>query len=149
MKTKIYTLFLGTICIINSHLHGQSDTNNCFLYDYEPATAVIPEAMSAEKPTQRPSVKVTLTDDTIGRVSNYVFGNAIAAWAGAHDDPTLVEGVKFLAPTLIRFPGGSWSDGYFWNGLPSDLPDSIYDGTTYNSTTGLATKVKFWGQTYP
>ncbi|RPH73247.1 T9SS C-terminal target domain-containing protein, partial [bacterium] len=34
-----------------------------------------------------------------------------------------------------RFPGGSWSDIYFWNGIPADLPDSVYDGTTYNEAT--------------
>ncbi len=146
MNTKIYRFFLATILIINFNIYGQS-YNNCFLEDYEPDTAVIPEAVDAEKPAEKPSVIVTLTGDTIGKVSKYVFGNAIAAWCGAHDNPTLVEGVELLAPTLIRFPGGSWSNGYFWNGLPSDLPDSIYDGTTYNSTTHTATKIKFWGQT--
>ena len=146
MNSKIYSLLLGIFVIINSSLYGQSDTN-CFLYDYEPDTAVIPESVAAEKPVQRPSVKVSLTGDTIGKISRYVFGNAIAAWAGAHDNPTFLEGVEKLAPTLIRFPGGSWSDGYFWNGVPSDLPDSIYDGTTYDQTTQTATKVKFWAQT--
>jgi len=146
MNIKNNILLLGTIMTISSTLYGQSDTS-CFLYDYEPDTAVIPESVVAEKPTERPSVKVSLTGDTIGKISKYVFGNAIAAWAGAHDNPTLVEGVGLLAPTLIRFPGGSWSDGYFWNGLPSDLPDSIYDGTTYNQATQTATKVKFWAQT--
>ena len=146
MNIKIYAVLLITILTISSTLYGQSDTS-CFLYDYEPDTAVIPESVVAEKPAQRPSVKVSLTGDTIGKISKYVFGNAIAAWAGAHDNPTFVEGVEKLAPTLIRFPGGSWSDGYFWNGVPSDLPDSIYDGTTYNQTTQTATKVKFWAQT--
>jgi hypothetical protein len=103
--------------------------------------------VTAQKPLEPASVIVTINDDTLGKISKYVFGNAIAAWAGAHDNPTLVEGVELLAPTLIRFPGGSWSNGYFWNGVPSDVPDSIYDGTTYNSTTKTATKIKFWGQT--
>jgi hypothetical protein len=147
MNAKIYTLFLGTICMINLHLHGQSDTSNCFLYDYEPDTAIIPESVAAEKPAGSPSIKITLTGDTIGKVSRYVFGNAIAAWAGAHNNPELVEGVGLLAPTLIRFPGGSWSNGYFFNGVPTDVPDSIYDGTSYNSTTQTARKNKFWGQT--
>jgi hypothetical protein len=144
MKKNIYIFFLGTIFISNANLYGQSNTN-CFLNDFVPKTAVIPEAVGAEKPTGQASVIVRLKGDTIGKVSKYVFGNAIAAWAGAHDNPKLVEGTKLLAPTLIRFPGGSWSNGYFWNGVPSDVPDSIYDGTTYNGST--AKKNKFWGQT--
>jgi len=44
--------------------------------------------------------------------------------------PVFVENVKTLDPTLIRFPGGSWSDIFFWNGRPSDIPDSLYDGIT-------------------
>ena len=80
--------------------------------------------MTAAKPTEPASVTVTINSDTLGKISKYVFGNAIAAWAGAHNNPTLIEGVEFLAPTLIRFPGGSWSNGYFWNGVPPDVPDS-------------------------
>lgn len=80
--------------------------------------------MTAAKPTEPASVTVTINSDTLGKISKYVFGNAIAAWAGAHNNPTLIEGVEFLAPTLIRFSGGSSSNGYFWNGVPPDVPDS-------------------------
>ena len=146
MKIKNYILVTGAVCLINPYLCAQGDTS-CFLYDYEPKAAVIPEAVAAEKPGDRPSVIVSFQGDTIGKISKYVFGNAIAAWAGAHDNPTLVEGIAKLAPTLIRFPGGSWSNGYFWNGVPTDVPDSIYDGTTYNGITKTAKKNKFWGQT--
>jgi hypothetical protein len=132
--------------LINFNLYGQS-SENCFLDDFELKTAEIPDAVNAVKPIDPPSVIVTIESDTLGKISKYVFGNAIAAWCGAHDNPTLVEGIELLAPTLIRFPGGSWSNGYFFNGVPSDVPDSIYDGTTYNSTTKTATKTKFWGQT--
>jgi hypothetical protein len=134
------------IFLINFNLYGQSN-ENCFLDDFESKTAEIPQAVTAAKPLEPASVIVTINKDTLGKISKYVFGNAIAAWAGAHDNPTLVDGIELLAPTLIRFPGGSWSNGYFWNGVPSDVPDSIYDGTTYNSTTGTAKKNKFWGQT--
>lgn len=146
MKKIIYLIFIGTIFLINANLFGQN-AENCFLDDFRSKTAEIPQAVAAVKPTNPASVAVTLNSDTLGRISKYVFGNAIAAWAGAHNNPTLVEGIWRLAPTLIRFPGGSWSNGYFWNGVPSDVPDSIYDGTTYNSTTKTAKKNKFWGQT--
>jgi len=146
MNTKIFSLLLGTIVIINSSLFGQSDTN-CFLYDFKPDTAVIPASVDAAQPTDNISVIVTLEGDTLGKISKYVFGNAIAAWYGSHEDPELIENTALFAPTLIRFPGGSWSNGYFFDGVPADVPDSIYDGTTYNQTTGTATKIKFWGQT--
>jgi len=131
----------------NINLTFSQSNDNCFLNDFEPKIASIPPSENTEKPSGTATVTVTLEGDTLGKISKYIFGNAIAAWAGAHDNPTLVEGVQILAPTLIRFPGGSWSNGYFWNGVPTDVPDSIYDGTTYNQTTGTAKKNKFWGQT--
>jgi hypothetical protein len=146
MNRIIYIIFWGTTFLINLNLYGQNN-ENCFLNDFELKTAVIPAAVNAAKPVEPASVIVTIQGDTLGKISKYVFGNAIAAWAGAHNNPLLVEGIGLLAPTLIRFPGGSWSNGYFWNGLPSDLPDSIYDGQTYNSTTKTAKKNQFWGQT--
>ncbi|MBN2514381.1 MAG: hypothetical protein JXB18_15685, partial [Sedimentisphaerales bacterium] len=146
MNRLIYSILVTAALIVNFNLYGQNNVN-CFLDDFQLKTAEIPPAVNAVKPDESASVSVTIQGDTLGKISKYVFGNAIAAWAGAHDDPIFVEGVKTLAPTLIRFPGGSWSDGYFWNGLPSDLPDSIYDGTTYNTSTQTAEKIKFSGQT--
>ena len=146
MNRIIYIFFWGATFLINFSLYGQS-TENCFLNDFELKMAEIPQASNAVKPTKPASDTVTIQGDTLGKISKYVFGNSIAAWAGAHDNPLLVEGIGLLAPTLIRFPGGSWSNGYFWNGVPTDVPDSIYDGTTYNSTTKTASKNKFWGQT--
>lgn len=146
MKKIMFLIFFGVIIQINSFLYGQDD-ENCFLYNFEPDTAVIPQATDATKPAEPVSVLVTISRDTLGKVSKYVFGYAIAAWAGAHDDPKLIENIELLTPSLIRFPGGSWSNGYFWNGVPTDVPDSILDGTTYNSSTGAVKKSKFWGQT--
>ena len=44
--------------------------------------------------------------------------------------PTLMQYMKDLAPHIIRGPGGSLSDVYFWNdtsSAPADAPDSILD----------------------
>jgi hypothetical protein len=147
MNKSIFSILVITVFFLNMNLTFSQNEEDCFLNDFEQRIASIPPSVNAEKPSDSATVTVTIKGDTLGKISKYVFGNAIAAWAGAHDNPTLVEGVELLAPTLIRFPGGSWSNGYFWNGVPSDVPDSIYDGTTYNSTTKTATKIKFWGQT--
>jgi hypothetical protein len=142
MNKKIYTIFLGTILIINSN-YGQ--VNNCFLNDFEPKTAVIPQSIDTVKPTKKVSVILRLKPDTIGKVSKYVFGNALAAWCGSYTDAQLVKNTKLLAPTLLRFPGGSWADGWFFNKVPKDVPDSVYDGTTYNNSSIKGTKKNAFG----
>lgn len=114
------------------------DSTNCFLQDYYPKYAAVPSYVDSQKVTDAPTVTVTINGaDTLGEVSNYVFGNAVAVWVGPDvNNPTLVGYLQMLSPTFIRFPGGSWSDIYFWNGIPGDLPPSIPDGTTYNYSTG-------------
>lgn len=121
------------MCVFTTPLFAQNA--NCFLTDFQPKTAVIPVSQSASKPTAAPTVVVTVTADTLGEISKYVFGNAIAAWMGNNTgNPVFVKNVQALNPSLIRFPGGSWGDIFFWNGNPTDVPDSIYDGTTKGKT---------------
>jgi hypothetical protein len=120
-----------------------AQNTNCFLDDFAPKTAKIPISTAANKTTSTPTVTVTLTPDTLGKISKYVFGNAIAVWVGNNtDNATFVKNTQLLNPSLIRFPGGSWSNIFFWNGRPTDLPDSIYDGTTgkKGSFTGISGK---------
>lgn len=131
-KLKLITFL---VIIFSPALSLFAQQTNCFLEDFAPKNAVIPASVSAEKTSSAPTVTVTLTSDTLAEVSKYVFGNAIAVWMGNNTDKTnFVKNTQALAPTLIRFPGGSWSNIYFWNGKPSDIPDSIYDGTTRKKT---------------
>jgi hypothetical protein len=146
MKKTFLTFFLGTIILLNSNLLGQ--VNNCFLYDYQPKAAVIPASVDSLKPSRKYTVILRLKNDTICKVSKYVFGNAIAAWCGSYTDPALIKYTKVMAPTLIRFPGGTWSDGWFMDKIPTDLPDSVYDGSKYNGVSITATpKNAFGGHT--
>jgi len=135
MQKRIYSIVCFCLsCILTSTLFGQSA--NCFLMDFQPKPAVIPLSIPAERITAGPTVGINLSSDTITPISKYIFGNAIAVWMGnVIDDPTFVNQTKTLAPTLIRFPGGSWSDIFFWNGRPADLPDSLYDGITGKKAT--------------
>jgi hypothetical protein len=128
LKTK-FTTSLGIVFVSAISLFAQNA--NCFLEDFAPKNATIPISVVANKTTNTPTVTVTLTADTIGKISKYVFGNALAVWMGNNTgNATFVKNVQALNPSLIRFPGGSWSNIFFWNGRPTDLPDSIYDGTT-------------------
>lgn len=127
-KLKI-TAPLGIVMICITSLSAQN--TNCFLEDFAPKNAVIPASVSANKTADAPTVTVTLSADTLGKISKYVFGNALAVWMGNNTgNTTFVKNVQALNPSLIRFPGGSWSDIFFWNGKPNDVPDSVYNGTT-------------------
>jgi len=133
VQCKVSSL-LFSIFVCATSLYGQNP--NCFLEDFAPKNATIPISVSANKTVNSPTVTVTLSSDTLGKISKYVFGNAIAVWVGNNtDNTTFVKNTQLLNPSLIRFPGGSWSNIFFWNGAPSDVPDSIFDGTTYNGTT--------------
>jgi alpha-L-arabinofuranosidase len=47
-----------------------------------------------------------------------LIGTNIAVWdyATRYFDPKTLELLKEWEPALIRIPGGSWSDAYYWNG---------------------------------
>jgi hypothetical protein len=128
-KIKIMTtLYIAIMFVSSFSLFAQN--TNCFLEDFEPKNATIPISAIANKTTSDPSVIVTLTADTLGKISKYVFGNATAVWIGNITGETkFVENTKLLNPSLIRFPGGSWSNIFFWDGAPSDVPDSAYDSS--------------------
>jgi hypothetical protein len=133
IKTKIIALCLTTMSVSFLSLFAQN--TNCFLEDFAPKTANIPISRLTNKTTDVPTVTVTISADTLGKISRYIFGNAIASWMGNTTSSTLfVKNTKALNPSLIRYPGGSWGDIFFWNGKPTDVPDSIYDGMTGKKT---------------
>ncbi len=130
MKIRCQML-LSAICLFTTiPLFGQGSVN-CFLKDFEPKNATIPPYEDVVKTSAAPTVTVAInTSDTLGKISKYIFGNAVAVWVAQNqNNPELISHLQKLSPTLIRYPGGSWSDIYFWNGNHGDLPTTIPDGT--------------------
>ncbi len=121
-----FILFLAGF--VNS-LFSQN-VENCFLEDFELKTAALPPYEDVEKITDTEAVTVTVNSaDTLGKISKYIFGNAIAVWMSDNvNNATVRNYLSKLNLSHIRFPGGSWSDVYFWNGNPGDLPNTIPDG---------------------
>lgn len=124
MKYYFIIMYNIILFIATFPIFGQ-EGDNCFLEDFEPKNAIIPPHQDFDKPSESASVTITInTADTIGKVSKYIFGNALAAWLGNDVyNPVLIDHLQKLAPTLIRYPGGSWSDIFFWNGIPEDIPE--------------------------
>jgi hypothetical protein len=115
-----------------------------FLNDWQPKTIAVPEYTDVIKPTATPNVTITVNSgDTITRVSKYLFGNNTNLWMGQLVTETdLMTNITNLKPNMLRAPGGSVSDVYFWNTLPdqppADAPDSIMNAD------GTKTKAGFW-----
>ncbi len=84
------------------------------------------------------SLKINV-NEVLAKVPPTVFGNNSNLWMGQIvTQPNLTQYIADLSPNVIRGPGGSISDVYFWNGTagsaaPADVPDSIY---TNNGTLG-------------
>ncbi|MBN1599335.1 MAG: T9SS type A sorting domain-containing protein [Bacteroidales bacterium] len=108
-----------------------SQDTNCFLVDHSPIDIVAPTYIDAVKPSEQFTVEVSIDPyDTLHKVSKYVLGNSVATWAGnIGTDPDFVNYTSLMSPTLIRYPGGSWADIFFWNasneGDVPGIPDSL------------------------
>ena len=151
MKTR-YVILLGAVWLITTAPLFAQEVVNCFLEDFEPKAATVPPYEDVAKTTEAATVTVTINAaDTLGKVSKYILGNAAAVWVGQNiNTPVLVGHLQKLAPSLIRFPGGSWSDIYFWNGNPGDLPPTIYNWQApWNFTEASWSKAGFSPQLGP
>ncbi len=109
-----------------------ANTIGFFLDDWQSKTFTAPQYEAAGIPT---SVLGTVTVDAtsiITKIPLSEFGHNAVWWMGpVAGDPKFIDPITNLHPHIIRFPGGSSSDVYFWNALqgvtPPDAPVMITD----------------------
>jgi hypothetical protein len=117
-------------------------TQGFFLNDWQPRTFTAPATQSASKPSVATSIYVTADfSQVVSKVSKYMFGNNMNPFTGQYTDAGTVTNLKNLSPNIIRAPGGSLSDVYFWNapsgGSPADVPAQLLNANgTPNTSTG-------------
>lgn len=111
-----------------------ANTIGFFLDDWMPKTLTAPAY--TETPIASTADNSVLVDATsiITKIPLSVFGHNAVWWMGpVAGDPKAIEPITNLHPHIIRFPGGSSSDCYFWNAqqgaLPADAPVKIVDET--------------------
>ena len=120
-----------------------SSAQGFFLTDsWQEKTFTVPAStLTVSKPSVS-DVTVTLDMSQITtKVSPLVFGNNANPFMGRIiDQPALMSSLTTLAPNIIRFPGGSLSDVYFWNkGFnqnPADAPAQLLDANGTASAAG-------------
>ena len=99
--------------------------------------AVIPGTVVTSAATDTLTIDV---NKVITKLSPYVFGNNVNPYMGQiFNQPALLGYIQDLSPHIIRGPGGSLSDIYFWNdttAAPADAPANLLNSTGVSSPAG-------------
>jgi hypothetical protein len=117
-----------------------ANTIGLFLDDWVPKNFTTPDYVDQPKPSADATVFVTVdAANIITKIPKYITGQNANSWMGQIvTEPSLMSNITNLHPNVIRFPGGSISDTYFWNQTsapPPDAPSTLLDanGATINS----------------
>ncbi|HLK27106.1 MAG TPA: hypothetical protein VKT28_00890 [Puia sp.] len=113
-----------------------------FLNDWQAKTFAAPDFTAGTVPSVG-TVTDTLTinvNNVITKVPQYVYGNNSNLWSGQIvTESSLMQYLKDLSPNIIRGPGGSISDIYFWNdttSAPADAPANLVNADGSTSAAG-------------
>jgi hypothetical protein len=122
----------GDTTIIPGVDPATANTIGFFLDDWQPRTFTAPAYDAYGIPS---SAGISVTVDAtaiITKIPLSEFGHNAVWWMGpVAGDPKFIDPITNLHPHIIRFPGGSSSDVYFWNAQqgvnPPDAPAMIMD----------------------
>jgi len=107
-----------------------------FMAGWKPRTAAVPEYTDVPAVTDPVTVAVTVDfADTVTKVSPYLFGDNANLWTGPmSDNATLMKHIANRDQGVMRGPGGSTSDAFFWNRgtnqRPADVPQTLLNDPT-------------------
>lgn len=124
-----------------------ANTQGFFLDNWTAKTWTAPAAtQNASKPSANGAVAVNVDlSQIITKASTNIYGNNTNPYMGQYvTEPVLMNSLTALSPKILRAPGGSLSDVYFWNGngtkaqQPADAPDTLLD------LSGKASSSNYW-----
>jgi len=129
----------GTVTPIDPAVEN---TQGFFLDNWLPKNFTVPAYTDTTVPGAAASVFVTIdASKIITKVPSSSFGHNANIWMTQMvTEAPLMNHVKNLKPNIIRFPGGSISDIFFWNALPNqkpaDAPSTLLDAGGTVTTAG-------------
>lgn len=101
-----------------------ASTIGFFLDDWEPRNFTLPSTFTNTTVPTAAGVTVTVDrSNVITKIPRSFAANNSNLWMGQMvSEPDLLTHITELHPHIIRFPGGSISDVFFWNGQPNTPP---------------------------
>lgn len=106
-----------------------------FLADWQPRTTTSPDYNDVPPVSDPVTVAITVDfSDTLTKIPQYLFGDNANLWTGTmSDNPTLMKNMTNRDMGVLRGPGGSISDVFFWNRnvdqRPDDIPSTLVGST--------------------
>lgn len=121
-----------------------ANTIGFFIDDWEPKTFVPPASFNnVTIPTAATYVVNVDYSKVVTKIPRSLFGNNINTWmTQVVTEPALMDHLGRLRPHIIRFPGGSISDIFFWNASPGQPPTDA--PTALLNASGTAISPGFW-----
>jgi hypothetical protein len=135
---KFHTIILGILLAgFTSVITGQ-EPQGFFLNSWQPRIITNPEFIDVQQTTDPVTVSVRINfNDTITKISRYLFGDNANLWTGCmSDNKGLMKHIADRNIGVLRGPGGSTSDVFFWDRnadeRPSDVPLTLMGQTEQN-----------------
>ncbi len=120
-----------------------ANTIGFFLDDWQPKTFTAPASVSGTVPAPTSSTVTIDRSSIITKVPRSLFGNNANLWMSQIvTETTLMDHITTSHPHIIRFPGGSISDVFFWNAQPNVPPADA--PTELLNAAGVASPSGFW-----
>jgi len=109
-----------------------ANTIGFFLDDWQPKAFTAPSYVDAAIASSATNTVTVDATSIVTKIPLSEFGQNAVWWMGpVANEPKFIDPITKLHPHIIRFPGGSTSDVYFWNAqqgvAPADAPAMITD----------------------
>lgn len=121
-----------------------ANTIGFFLDDWQPVNFTVPSTFTNTTAPAASGVTVTVDrSNVITKIPRSIAGNNANLWMGQFvTEPSLMNHITTLHPHIIRFPGGSISDVFFWNAQPNTPPADV--PTQLIQANGTTTNAGYW-----
>jgi hypothetical protein len=118
-----------------------ANTIGFFLDDWQPKTFTTPSFVNTTVPSVAGYTVTVDRSSIITKIPRSLFGNNANIWMSQLvTEPSLMDHITAVHPHIIRFPGGSISDIFFWNAQPNvppaDAPAQLVNAAGASSLSG-------------